>query len=1191
MSVQFILNTGDQDATSKLLEKSIAWLDKNEKNVVFYLVPNHVKFETEINVLRQMHEHSPYDKQEYMASMRLQVFSFSRLAWFFMQYTEDYQQTRLSESGKFMMVRKVLSDCQTELKVFSKEIDRPGFIQQLVDLFNELQGGNISEYDFKETLKSFENYHVAEDSLLKLQDIELVYQKYLEYLSRHNIADEELIYSLSNYLKLEDVSNVQFIVTGFSNFTAVERELIETLMYTSGELVINLVLDEVSKESKDDSYRLFYNTNQLYLELYQLARSYNVPVLFDEKIKPDINNQMHWLVEGWQELQEIKSSFIPPKGDVSDVLSLVACDNTYTELRFVASEIRRLVVEEGYRYDDITILSRDYTPYTGQLPVVLSEYDIPYYINEEIQMKHHPLLDWIQALFKIEETFYQYRDIMRFLRTELMYPSSKYLIDVDEDTPWNERMSAFREATDYTENLVLAYGYSGSDWLSKKDWMYVPYQKDETEALFSEEVLIQEKSNKIRQYIQDILPSFYKKLKACKTGKEAIMCFYTFLLEVGVDKQFLAMEQQEIDRGNLVEAKNHEQTWQSLMDLLDEYYELLGDEPFELELFKDILVSGLEGLGYSKVPTSLDEVVVSSMDMVRTRKYKATFLIGATDQVLPKKFDNKTLLTNEERDSIQLVLSSDKYLKNNMIQSMADEPFVFYLTLGSATEKITISYPVSIDQVKDLKPSPYIYELSSYFSLPIAYKTVPNLEGADDLVDWTGTNHILLDDLVRIKRETIDQKKPLPWIWQQLEKRMTIKLPIETERLFASLTHKNIPEPLASSVVKQLYGDTIHASVSKIENFYQCQYKYFLRYGLGLKERERFELTPAETGDFYHGALDLFFKELINQSIQLTQIDDEQVARLSQSVLKQVLGERKFSILSSTNRMNYIKYQLEQTIYRVCWSLKRQAERTSMTPIQTEISFGESLGQAGLESLEIILNKNKKMKVRGKIDRVDEMMLEDDIYLSVIDYKSSKHNFDFTDAYYGLAMQMITYLDVALTQAVTLVGQEAKPAGAFYMHINNPIIPADEKLTSETIDDTILEQFKYKGLLLENEAVLDGLDKTIEPQEKSLVYPYKQLKSGKMTSSDFVSFEDMSNLIEHNRSKFKEAGNSIFSGSTLLNPVYKDQERLACEFCPYRSICQFDVMMSENNYHKIDSLKKEIILEKIKEEGSTISDD
>ena len=1181
MSLQFVLNTADEDIVEDLLGMSVEWLEKSMHNEVFYLVPNHVKFETEINVLKKMHTLPKFKHQTYMATMRLQVFSFSRLAWYYMQQTKSYQETRLSNSGKFMLIRKSLLACKEELSLFQREVDRPGFIQQLLDLFEELHQGNISPIELKEVIEAIEtsNQSKQEDYLTKLVDIQLIYQTYQEMLLTHHIADKELLTELALFLSKKDLSHVQFIVSGFTNFTAVEKQLIETLMSVSGELKINLVLDKAPKDSVLDSYQLFYNTSKMYQSLYEVARQKQVPILFDYKKKTKDDTPMSELAKEWQNLQEL----VPKKvveTSVPQILSLWTCTDTYQEVKAIGTKIRELVATKGYRYEEIALISRDVETYSAEIMSVFENMDIPYYINEEQDMANHPLVEWLRALFKIEESFYQYKDVMRFLRTELCYPNISLTQGTDD---WEEKMRIFRRAIDYTENVVLAYGYSGSDWIKKSDWEYVTYQYEADSENLDNETIIQEQSNDIRKVIRDYLPNFFENIKKASTNKEAVVLFYEFLLAIGVDQQIQSMAQQEINRGNLTEAKNHEQTWQALMDLLDEYYDVLGEDSFEFDMFKEILLSGLEGVSYSKVPASIDEVVVTSLDRVRAKKYRATFIFGATDQVLPKKIDNKTLLSNEERDVFSEVLRADSFLNNSLTESMANEPFIFYLALLSATDDIVISAPQNKDQVKDVKVSPYMEQLSRHFNIPIlSYDT--QLTTDELVLSSISTDKMLLSDLIGVYRQFEEDKEQVPWLFLQFEKRLGKELPVQTRRLFASLTHKNIPETLNQTSVDTLYGDTIYASVSKVENFYQCQYKYFLRYGLGIQEREQFELSPAAAGEFYHEALDLFFKELIKQQVPLTNMTDDEVKQLSQKVLEEILGNKRFAILSTTNRMKYVAYQLEKTIKRVCLSLKNQAKRSNMTPIQTEILFGESLQQAGLNSLEILLDNQKKIKVRGKIDRLDKIVLEDDVYLSVIDYKSSKHNFDFVDAYYGLAMQMITYLDVALTNAVDLVGQTAKPAGALYMHIKNPVISADEKFSLDTLDDRLLEEYKYDGLLVEDELVLEHLDKTMDPQVKSLVYPYQQLKSGKMKSSRFITSEELSSLVGHNRDNFKQAGEAIYEGSTKLNPAYKEQKRIACGFCPYRSVCQFDVMLPENNYHRLESLDKETVIEKIQTE-------
>ncbi|WP_326716652.1 PD-(D/E)XK nuclease family protein [Vagococcus jeotgali] len=1185
MSLQFIMNRADQNPLPDLLKSSLTWLDEKQCHEVFYLVPNHVKFEMEINILKELESLTREKDRQYMTSMKLQIFSFSRLAWYFMQHTKMYQSTRLSDSGKFMLIKKSLLACQDELTLFKKEIDRPGFISQLVELFDEFEDGCITVHDLKEMTEVLNEHHASKE-LFKIVDIYTIYSTYMDILMAHQISQEDLLLELANFLKQEDLSYLQISLLGFSNFTAVEQELIETLLLVSGEVKMNIIMDKASRETTQEAYQLFFNGHRLYHQFYQLTRESDIPILFDKYVSDTTNELMKDIGLGWQDLQEI-SIAKKAKQDVSQALSIWSCDDTYTELRAVGAEIRRLVSEKGYRYQDIIVLYRDFEPYAGQLTAVFDNSDIPFYLNEETQMKYHPLVEWLISLFQINQRFYQSKDVMRFLRTELLFPSTVYA----ESSSFTEATRLFRKQVDLTENVVLAQGYTGKDWISNQDWNYVTYQFSSLEVTENTQEAIQEATNEIRGLIKQHLPTFFEQMKASQTGLEGITIFYNFLLNLGIDRQMLNMQQQELDRGNLVEAKNHEQTWQSLMNLLDEYVELMGEEAFDFDVFSEVIISGLEGLTYGKVPTSLDQVSVSSLDMVRAKKYKATFLIGATDHVLPQKIENKSLLSNDERSFFSEYLPSNHYLGIDLGRQMANEPFIFYQALLSATNHIYLSYPKQIDQVKDLNMSPYLSQLLRYFIVDKQEKSLIYLGQQEELLQDVSTNKLLLSDLVRILRATQDEKVGIPWIWQQLKKRLETKMPTETSRLLASLTHKNIPEKLNEETVDMLYGDTIYASVSKIESFNKCEYQYFLTYGLDLKERAIFELSPAATGEFYHEALDIFFKKLIESKCSLSEMSFEEVAVLSQRVLDDVLGKPQFDILKTTNRMNYIKYQLEQTIRRVCWALKEQALRSGMNTIQTEVLFGEILQKKGLDSLIVPLKNDKKLSVRGKIDRVDELVLDGVPYISVVDYKSSAHNFDFTDAYVGLSMQMITYLDVALRNAVKLVGDEAKPAGAFYMHVKNPVILGNEKFHMDKLEQDLVESYRLDGLLVEDSQLLKKMDKTVSPGEKSLVYPFNQIKKEEaMRSAKFVTDDDLDALIHHNRELFEKAGNHIYQGSNQLNPSYKDKTRIACGFCPYKSICQFDVMLKENNYHRIDHMKKDDVIKRIQSGGENHDD-
>ncbi|MBO0474255.1 helicase-exonuclease AddAB, AddB subunit [Enterococcus sp. DIV0840] len=1192
MSLQFIRGTADLDLEEALLQASVKWLSKDDSHEVFYLVPNHMKFEQEINALKRI-KNIQENHSDSIATMRFQVFSFYRLAWYFLQHTQYYGSEVLSEAGAAMVFRKILSENEESLKVFRGEVNKSGFIQQLFDLYQEMKEGNVDLDELFGHLSEPNSDSKEQDLQLKIQDIKLVFSKFEETMTQYGIKSAEILNYLTEYLETKDLSNVLFVIDGYHNFSARELKLIETLMRHGGEVKISLVLDKKYPNELPSLMNLFYETGTTYHKLYQLARNANVAILPDyvEKNKVLIaNNSLQTLEKYWVEAQESH----PKKGKqriTDDHLQFWCAENPKEEINHIAKEIRRLVVEENYRYKDIQLLTRELDSYEAMIEPLFSMHEIPVYLDRDMAMEQHPLVEFIQSLFAINAYHYRYRDVLRFLRTELFFPIEDQ-VSVEE---WQIQRNEWRRKIDVAENVVLAYGYEGYHWETNKDWHFIRYdfeaeQQDDTE-------LIEKDSNAVRNMIQQTVPAFFKQIQKAQTGIEAADYFYRFLVNNGVEKQLMMWRNQAIESGQLEDARNHEQTWEALMTLLDEYVTIYGNESFDLVAFEEIFSSGLEGLRYNKVPTAIDQVQVRSIDLARPGQAKIVFAIGLTDQVLPQKFDNKTLLSDEERQFVNGHLDDGQFLLNDTRKSIAKEPFNAYILFASATERLYFSYPSVKDTAKDVKVSTYLTNIQNDLGLQMQQRNALTILDDEQVsLEHVGTYRTLISDLTNLKRQKKETQEGILPFWLVLERELMKHSQAALARhVFESLGHQNLPENLQEHLADELYTKNIYTSVSRMESFYRCQYQYFTRFGLGLKERDVFGLSPAATGDFFHEALDQFFKLLIMQKKQLSELTDREVSEFTEQILNTVFGEIKFSILDTSSRMNYIRYQLGQTIKKVSWALKRQSERSGITTVQTEVLFGQIASQKGIKGLELPLQNGGNISVRGKIDRLDQLVTPDALYLGVVDYKSSHKKFNITEAYYGLAMQMLTYLDVALMDAVNLVGQPAKPAGSLYLHVHNPILPYE---TEDKKEQQLLKKFQFDGLLLNDPVLLGNLDKSLQAKQSSLIFPIEEsakeiIKPGRRQEDKFVTEPELDALLTHNRSKFIEAGNKVTSGEIELNPAYQGKERIACRFCPFRSVCNFDVMLKENNYNRIETLSKKEVMDRLienEQEGGTIDE-
>ena len=88
------------------------------------------------------------------------------------------------------------------------------------------------------------------------------------------------------------------------------------------------------------------------------------------------------------------------------------------------------------------------------------------------------------------------------------------------------------------------------------------------------------------------------------------------------------------------------------------------------------------------------------------------------------------------------------------------------------------------------------------------------------------------------------------------------------------------------------------------------------------------------------------------------------------------------------------------------------------------------------------------------------------MWARIIDYKSSQKDLELDKVYYGLSLQLLTYLDIVVSNALQLIDLPAEVGGLLYFHVHRPFISqdAEDLLHQEAYEEKIiqLQQEKYK---------------------------------------------------------------------------------------------------------------------------------
>ncbi len=1181
MALQFVLGTAAMDHQQELLNLIKQSTDSAVQHS-FYLIPNHVKFESEVQVMKRYGD----NQAPIVATSQLQILSFTRLAWYYLRNQPAYQKQRISSTGISMALYQIIKDHQDELRLFDQEVSQLGFTDQLARQISEMQAGNVLPADLNRLLAGETLTNDLQD---KLHDFNIVYQAYLAEVQDQYFDNQNILNLLTDYLTTIDLSDTDFYLDQFSRFTATELRLVETLVQRAHKVVISLTLDKPYPVELPDATNLFYQSAKTFWRLYHFAADNQVPYLSPIKATTSrVSSALQSLENYWVASTNLKTD-LPRSSDVGDTIQVWQADNRYSELLQVATWIRQQVAMGNYRYTDFVILTRHLDQYQQIIAPVMQSQAIPYFEDQQKTMADHPLVELIAALFAIEtptknKRHYRYADMMRLLKSELFIP-------IVEGQPMP--LKQYRQAVSLTENVILKTGYEDFRWTQAADWQYNDINRIEDDRVVSDkDAAATDLVNQIRRYVKQTLPPFYKKLFKAKTNQDAAVVLYEFLQNSGVFNQLEQWRQNDVDQGDITGANQIEQVVNNLNSLLDEEVLILGQQPFNFEEFWNILLTGFQNAQYSAIPSTLDQVRISESGIVQPNNRKVTIMIGATDDNMPAQQVNEGLFGDDDLVQLQTGLTENQYLSDSSDIQMAGEPYLNYLAFLSSSQQLIFTFCPSTGDESDVAISPYVSRIKNFFNLKIQHHAaIP--QNDNHIRPYLGTKRGTLHHLIQVIQASFSNQQELSPAWRMVYNKLVNDPSSQTltEQLLQSINYQNVPTKLTDNIVTGLYGQTINSSISQLELFYRNPYEYFLQYGLRLQEREIFTLSSASTGQFFHEALDLVIRTINDQGWQLADVSDETLTSLVTEISQRIVNDpqqQQYLILTSSSRMNYLTQQLTQTVLEMAKTLRNQSRLTAMRPKKTELIFGQPV-QTALKGLSFAVADDRQVNVRGRIDRIDMIQADTRHYYGIVDYKSGAKTFDYGKAYDGTELQLLTYLDVLRQNLVELDEEEALIAGALYLQVHNPRFKTkDLQANDYNFEKLALKDHQYNGLIVDDATLVDEMVKDVAESTNSLIYPLKKKKEGvtstKRANDPLITAPDLTLFLAHNEQLIKTAAQRIFNGDIALAPVRYSDNTSAMQYTPYKAIMNFDPLLAKNNYRMAPKLSDKDVLRLLREE-------
>lgn len=1131
MSLQFVLGCSGSGKTEYMYRTLTAEAGAHPKDNYLVIVPEQFTMQTQQKLV---------DLAEHHAIMNIDVLSFKRLAYRVFDELGRTDIQVLEETGKNLVLRRLAQENKEKLTVLRANMNRMGYVGEVKSLISELMQYNVAP---AQLLAMAESRQLSPVLTAKLRDIVTMYDAFNEFMRGSYITAEEILHILKGIAKDSEILRGSVIVFDeFTGFTPIQNDLLRELLLVAKEVRIALTIDgrEDFYHSKG-SEELFDLSKKTIRSLMEMAGELHVEIREPAVLSGSADRRFSRAPAlAFLEQNLFRPYYQKMKGEVREI-HLATAKNPKEELTLVAREISRLV-REGVRYREIAVVTGAVENYRNYAESLFGKYEIPFFMDTTREVLFHPFIEFLRAALEIVDSNYSYAAVMRFLRCGFC--------GIEEGE------------LDILENYLLATGIRGrSAW--NRRWLRMPRQQ----ALYDLDML-----DSLRQRIAGMLAP----LDQAFAGKDSrvsdgIWALYELMNGLDIERQLWDKEKELLEEDRQTKAKEYGQIYRIVMELLEKYNRLLGSEPLSVHDFTEVLEAGLSAAEVAVLPPGYDSVTIGDIERTRLNHIRILFFVGVNDGIIPKSAGSGGIISEYERE---LLAGEHVTLAPGAREQAFIQRFYLYRSLTKPSEQLYLSYAKVDSAGHAIRPSYLIGVIRRMFP-GLAVEEHEDVEAEPEFY----TRAAACDYLIRGERGA--EWYALARFFQEGDEEE--QRAIEQMLLAAYTCYRG--EPISRAVALALYGRKATSSVTRLERFAACAYAHYLQYGLRLAERETCRFESVDMGNLYHEALERYSRKLGDSPYDWFTVPDdvrEELAHLSMAEAAE--GYPSVSIYATAESSYQVK-RMYGIFAETVWALTKQVRAGKFVPEKFEVSFSE-LGD--ISALTYELEHDVRMRLTGRIDRVDTCAQESGIGVKIIDYKSGAASFDLIRLYHGLQMQLVVYMNAALELSRKEHGDlPVFPAGILYYHIDDPVLEAEERENADA-ERELLMALRPDGLVNSEESVYLAMDENL--LGKSEVIPVELKKSGELSARSHVaSTEEFELLGRFVKQQIRRQGQAIYNGDIRVLP-YRNGRESSCTYCPYAGVCGIDGRIPGYEQRYMEPLDREEAMERIRTETTRRED-
>lgn len=1097
------------------------------------------------------------------ASHRAEVFSFQRLAARLIESSAAVPAQTLSDSARVMVLRHLAAEHATQLRFYRRVQKYAGFLERLSVSIAEF----IEEGIMPDQLASHGEENGANPrSAAKFHDLKVLYDAYLRFLGRDLLDPTQMLrLARARIPHCGWLRGAEIWMDGFASLSGEEIATLLELARHARHTQIAVLLDPSLARGKAASAALsmFHRTAKTFQELDQAFRNAGqtvedpmvlappTPPRFARE--PALAHLEKNLFAGPPLLNRENQNLARPKS-----ISLVELSTRRLEVEYAVSQICQWTRSNSprYRYRDIAIIVRDLEPYYDLIRSALDDRAIACFLDRRRSIAHHPLVEFLRVAVKLPVEGLSLELARLLLKTGLLPISS--------------------ESRDELENYLLAHGiadwklWTAGDWVYQKIGRLKNYRDQENQ--WQRQSL--ERVNRARQVVIHSLGNwleFAAKLSG-HSGQDWSEALRKWLADLNVPSTLAAWASAAGQHGDLDQAAEHEQTWSEIEKLLESITVAFGERALSAEEFAEVVDAGLSSLSLGLVPPTVDQVLVGSIERTRHPDSKAAILLGFNEGIFPARIDEDSILNDDDR---KLLVDAGLRIGPPARQRLRDESMLVYIALTRASHQLIVTYARADEQGNELRPSPFIKELlaacpgldTTVVPDPVRGRAVWDLHTQGDLC------RRLISEF-STRPPCAEDRKAVRGQWNQLYSRVREELAGDP---LAALSFSSLCTPpaikVSASSLSRLIKGPLQASVSSLETYATCPFKYFAEKILRLQERDESSLADVDVGKVHHTILEEFARELVDRNQGVAHLADDEFAESLRTSCRRAADRLKTVEGLSTARDAYLLRRSASRLGRILQAQKRATGNGAVRTKAAELPFGYATEPKSLPALQITTPKGRTVSLRGYIDRVDLAEVADELLGIVVDYKETRDKkLDYARVYHGLSLQLLGYLLVLAEHGHTLTGRPVRPAGALFASLApryHVVCHPDSEPTREVkLDGTYLARGLLHDAYLSNVGI-ESPASAWSPFHS--IYRNKDGNLGRIDSNDAVDGPAFDAMLQQTRQRMGELADGILDGSMPIRP-YRLGTFSPCSWCRMPVVCRFESGLCDVQY--LETLKR-----------------